>query len=119
MNNDLGKIIRYQRIMIPLTLKQLSVASGVSTAHLARVESGKRFPSARVLRKIAKPLGLSELELFAIAGYLPPQPPPSTEAQLGKLDPYVARVLSGEPLQVQHTVIAILNILKSIAKEEQ
>jgi len=32
------------------------------------------------------------------------------------LDPYVARVLSQEPIDVQRAVIGILTILKSIAK---
>jgi hypothetical protein len=34
----------------------------------------------------------------------------------GRLDHYVGRVLSQEPVEVQRTVIGIISILKSIAK---
>lgn len=105
--------------MIPLTLQELAHASGVSPSHLGRIERGERFPSAHILRKIAKPLGLEESELFTLANYLSPQAPiteGTTEDNVGGLDPYVARILSQEPVEVQRTVIGILSILKSIAK---
>lgn len=118
--NHLGGIIKQQRIALPLTLQELATISGVSPSYLGRIERGERFPSAHVLRKIAKPLGFDEDELFALAGYLSPQPPSVAEESPGytggRLDPYVARVLGQEPLEVQRTVIGILSILKSIAK---
>jgi transcriptional regulator with XRE-family HTH domain len=103
--------------MIPLTLKELAAASGVSASHLGRMERGERFPSARILRKIAKPLGATENELLTLAGYLSPQPATGAERpSLGQLDPYVAAVLSQEPLEVQRAVVTILTIMKSMAK---
>jgi hypothetical protein len=33
-----------------------------------------------------------------------------------RLDPYVARVLAQEPVEIQRTIIGILAILKSVAK---
>ena len=71
--NELGKIIKQQRLSIPLTLQELTAKSGVSSSHLGRIERGERFPSAHVLRKIARPLGFEENELFTLANYLPPQ----------------------------------------------
>jgi len=118
--NHLGRIIKQRRVTVPLTLQELAVSSGVSSSHLGRIERGERFPSARILRKIATPLGFEEDELFTFAGYLSPQPPGVAEANpeymSGRLDPYVARVLSQEPVDVQRAVIGILTILKSIAK---
>jgi len=116
--NDLAGILRQQRVMRNLTLKQLSEMSGVSSSHLGRIERGERFPSAHTLRKIAKPLGLGEGELFSIAGYLSPQPSATveSEAQLGRLDPYVAMVLSREPVELQRAVVGILSVLKSVAE---
>jgi len=106
--------------MIPLTLRGLAAISGTSSSHLGRIERGERFPSASVLRKIAKPLGFKERELFSLAGYLSPQPSSPDERSAdysgGRLDPYVSRILSQEPVEVQRTVIGILSILKSIAK---
>jgi len=106
--------------MVPLTLQELGSTAGVSPSHLGRIENGGRFPSARILRRIAKPLGFEEDELFALAGYLSPHPPSVAEARPeytgGQLDPYVARVLAQEPVDVQRAVIGILTILKTIAR---
>ena len=118
--NHLGEIIRRQRVVMPLTLQELAVMSGVSPSHLGRIERGERFPSARVLRRIAKPLGFEEDELFTLADYMSPQPPGVPEIDQehtdGQVDPYVAYVLAREPVEVQRTVIAILTILKDIAQ---
>jgi len=118
LNNDLGKILKQRRVMVPLTLHELAAASGVSASHLGRIERGERFPSAHILRKIAPPLNSSEDELFTLAGYLSPHPSTGAEskARIGQLDPYVATTLSQEPVEVQRAVVTILSILKSIAK---
>ena len=118
--NDLGLILRQQRVTVPLTLQELADRSGVSPSHLGRIERGERFPSAAILRKLAKPLGFEEDELFTLAGYLSPHPSTVAERQAeysGKrLDPYVGRMLAEEPVEVQRAVIGILSLLKSIAK---
>jgi len=115
--NELGKILKQRRVMVPLTLQEVARATGVSASHLGRIEGGDRFPSARVLRKIAKPLGFEESELFALAGYLSPRPSAEPERPSGRpLDPYVAVVLSQEPVEVQRAVLSVLSILKSMAR---
>ena len=119
-NKALGRIIKQQRLMTPLTLRQLAAMSSISSSHLGRVERGERFPSASILRKLAKPLGFEESELFSLAGYLSPRPTGIGEEnasyRVGQLDPFVSKMLSQEPIEVQRTVIGILSILKSIAK---
>lgn len=119
-NKDLGEIIRQGRVRIPLTLQELATMSAVSPSHLGRIERGERFPSAGILRKIAKPLGFGEDELFTLAGYLSPRLDTISETQQsysgGGLDPYVSKVLAMEPVEVQRAVIGILTMLKSIAK---
>ena len=118
--NELGKIIKQQRLSIPLTLQELTAKSGVSSSHLGRIERGERFPSAHVLRKIARPLGFEENELFTLANYLPVQAHRIAEEgpsySGGRVDPYVSRVLAQEPVDVQRAVIGILAILKSMAR---
>jgi len=102
-----------------LTLSQLSALSGVSSSHLGRIERGERFPSGSILRRIAEPLGFEENELFTLAGYLSPSSGIAESRPHysgGDLDPYVARMLAQEPVDVQRAVIGILTILKSIAK---
>ncbi len=119
-NNDLGKMLKQRRVMIPLTLRKLATISGISPSHLGRIERGERFPSASVLQKIAEPLAFEESELFSLAGYLSPRSvgieERGTEYIGGQLDPYVSRMLGEEPLEVQRAVIGLLVILKSIAK---
>ncbi len=90
--NDLGKILKQRRLMIPLILSELAVASGVSPSHLGRIERGERFPS---------PLPESESQ---------------GEYNVGRLNPYVAAVLSREPVEIQRAVVATLSILTSIAR---
>ena len=117
---NLGLLLKQQRLRIPLTLRELTDLSGVSSSHIGRIERGERFPSASILRRIAKPLGFEEDELFTLAGYLSPTSPGVAESHPAysgrQLDPYVAKVLSEEPAEVQRAVIGILSMLKSIAQ---
>lgn len=118
--NDLGRMIKQQRIAVPLTLRQLSTVSDISASHLGRIERGDRLPSAHTLRRIAKPLGFEENELFTLAGFLSSTPSDNGKGELdhtiSRLDPYVAKVLAEEPVTVQRHAISILSILKSLAK---
>ncbi len=119
--SKIGELIKQKRKSIPLTLNELSSTSGVSQSHIGRIERGERLPSARVLRKIAGPLGFKTEELFMIAGFLTA----STSDQENSIsniyhnlaiDPFVANVLSHEPVEVQRALISILSLLKSIAQ---
>jgi transcriptional regulator with XRE-family HTH domain len=120
-DKKIGEIIKRQRLSIPMTLLKLSSDSGVSQSHIGRIERGERLPSARVLRKIAKPLGFKEEELFMIAGFLSG---PSNDQENStnntyrhlKIDPLVANFLASEPAEVQRAVIGILSLLKIVAK---
>ena len=121
MNNDIGQIVKQQRTLIPYTLHELSKMAGVSSSHLGRIERGERLPSARVLRKIARPLGFSESELFMMAGFLS-EPSEDTAGMAdinyydGKLDPIVAQTLANESIEVQRGVTGIISILKILAR---
>ena len=116
-SNNLGSVIKQRRLMSELTLTKLSLMSGVSASELSRIEKGERFPSATILRKIAKPLDLGESELFIFAGYLSSQPSNTIERfNSRRLDPYVATVLSQKPPEIQRIVPAILSIVKRMTK---
>ena len=120
IKREFGEIIRRERVKIPLTLQQLSAMSGVSPSHLGRTERGERFPSANVLKRIAKPLGFDEDELFILAGYLSPQQDAlsdnMTGYNAGRLDPYVAKILSKETVEVQLAIVGLVSMLKTISK---
>ena len=101
------------------TLRGVAGAAGVSCSHLGRIERGERFPSARTLKKIAKPLGFGEDELLIRAGYLSPKASTAdSEAGAGAAgaDPYVAWALAQEPREVQGAVLGILSILKFVGR---
>ena len=68
--NSLAKAIRERRESKGWSILHLSYVSGVSTAHLARIEREERFPSGRTLRKLAEPLGFTETELLKLAGFM-------------------------------------------------
>jgi len=111
-NNDLGKILKQRRLMESLTLVGLAEKTGVSAAHIGRVENGERFPSGHVLRKLAQPLGFSETELLVLAGFMeaPVEKPISNH-----LDPQVAAMLAQEPPNVQRAVLLLLLIINGLA----
>jgi transcriptional regulator with XRE-family HTH domain len=104
---NLGSIIKRQRKRLGLTLADLSSVSGVSTSHLGRIENAQRYPSARILRQIAKPLNLNEKELFNMAGYLPVD-------QLATLENH--KLLAELDILINRTT-ADLNRIKSIIRE--
>lgn len=118
--DDLGRIIKQQRIAVPLTLRELASASGVSASHLGRIERGERFPSGRTLQRIAQPLGFNEDDLFTSAGFLSSSLADDAKEESGhtisRLDPYVAKVLAEEPFELQRSAIGVLHILKCLAR---
>ncbi len=116
--SKIGGIIKQRRLSVPLTLQELAAKTGVSASHLGRIERGQRFPSGRVLHKLAGHLGYKENELFTLAGYLTPAQGISDNAATysgGYIDPMVLRYLSLEPVEVQRQVISILGIMKGLA----
>ena len=118
-SQNLHRILKQRRIMLSFTLKELAILSGVSPSYLGRIEKGNRFPSAAILKKMAKPLDFTESELLSLAGYLS-FPYDNTDDKntgyfAGQVDPQISMLLSSEPIEVQHAIIGILNILKSIA----
>jgi transcriptional regulator with XRE-family HTH domain len=99
--DDFGRLVKQRRLMIPMTLMELGRVASVSPSHLGRIERGERYPSARILKRLAKPLCIEESELMALAGYLSPRSNDGVEnTGCRQLDPYVAAVLSQETVEV-------------------
>lgn len=61
--STLGDMIRKQRELASLTMRQLSTMSGISNPYLSQIEHGLREPSQAVLREIAKSLGMDPDDL--------------------------------------------------------
>lgn len=57
-------ILEEIRIAEGLSVKELSIASGVSQTHIRDIESGRRKPSLETAVKLAHALNKSILEIF-------------------------------------------------------
>jgi transcriptional regulator with XRE-family HTH domain len=71
---ELGRYIRQQRESSRLSLRGLSLLTGVSGTYLSQVERGLRKPSADILQGIAKGLRISAETLYVHAGILEDRP---------------------------------------------
>lgn len=63
----MGALIRHQRELANLSLRQLSRATKVSNAYLSQIERGKHDPTVRVLLQIGGALDLSLEEMLQFA----------------------------------------------------
>lgn len=70
----LGRIIRAQRELAELPMRQLAAAVGISNPYLSQIERGLRAPSQSVLNAIAESLETSVDRLYDDAGFVEPAP---------------------------------------------
>ena len=66
----LGEFIRAQRKLANLSLREMADLTHVSNAYLSQIERGLHEPSVRVLRAVAKALGVPTDALLEKAGLL-------------------------------------------------
>ena len=57
--NLVGELIRRQRELAELSMRQVAAMAGISNPYLSQIEHGLRAPSADVLEGIAATLGVS------------------------------------------------------------
>jgi transcriptional regulator with XRE-family HTH domain len=69
---SLGAIIRKQRELAELPMRQLAAAVGISNPYLSQIERGLRAPSGAVLNAIAESLRTTADSLYAEAGFVEP-----------------------------------------------
>jgi transcriptional regulator with XRE-family HTH domain len=67
---EIGELIRMQRRLAQLSLRQLSELADVSDAYLSQVERGLYQPSAQVLKNLAGALHVSAETFYRRAGLL-------------------------------------------------
>jgi len=68
----LGEIIRQQRELAEMSIRQFADLAGISNPYLSQIERGLRAPSEQVLEAIAKTLRVSAETLYEQAGVSPP-----------------------------------------------
>ena len=68
---SLGKTLKEARELIPLTLRQVEEATGISNAYLSQLENDKiKKPSANVLYKLASIYNIELNNLLAASGII-------------------------------------------------
>ena len=70
LRQALGAILRDQRVESSSTLREVSVQSGVSIAHISDVERGIKDPSSEMIEDLCDSLDISLQELLASAASL-------------------------------------------------
>jgi transcriptional regulator with XRE-family HTH domain len=66
----LGALIRRQRELAELPMRELAKMVGISNPYLSQIERGLRAPSESVLESIAETLDISADELYRMAGFV-------------------------------------------------
>jgi transcriptional regulator with XRE-family HTH domain len=66
----LGALIRRQRELAELPMRELAKLVGISNPYLSQIERGLRAPSDSVLESIAESLDISADELYKMAGFV-------------------------------------------------
>jgi transcriptional regulator with XRE-family HTH domain len=70
--STLGEIIRQQRELAEMSMRQFAQIAGISNPYLSQIERGLRAPSEHVLDGIARALKVSADALYEQAGMSPP-----------------------------------------------
>jgi transcriptional regulator with XRE-family HTH domain len=81
----LGEIIRRQRELSAMPVRQFAAMVGISAPYLSQIERGLRAPSDAVLETIAQSLQTTADALYAEAGY----EPPADDSEADRADPPV------------------------------
>ena len=78
----LGEIIRQQRELAELSMRQFAELAGISNPYLSQIERGLRVPSEHVVDGIARVLKVSADALYEQAGMAAPGEEPAENAVL-------------------------------------
>jgi transcriptional regulator with XRE-family HTH domain len=88
----MGEIIRRQRELAALPMRQLATMVGISNPYLSQIERGLRAPSEQVLDAIATNLRTTAEELYAASGFGAVNSEDTERAQSG-----VPAAIKGDP----------------------
>ncbi len=83
----LGEIIRRQRELSELSMRQFAAMVGISNPYLSQIERGLRRPSERVMENIARSLRISADALYEQAGAISEEDEESAVVQAIRTDP--------------------------------
>jgi transcriptional regulator with XRE-family HTH domain len=102
----LGRVIREQRKLAELSLRELAARTNVSNPYLSQLERGLHEPSVRVLKAIATALNMSAEALMVQAGLL--DDPAQVEGSMSVID-----AVRGDPELTDEQKTALLAVYRS------
>jgi transcriptional regulator with XRE-family HTH domain len=103
----LGEIIRQQRELAEMSMRQFAQLAGISNPYLSQIERGLRAPSQQVLDGIASALKMSADALYEQAG----MPVPGEEGDAPANG--VLEAIDGDPLLTPRQRTALKEIYES------
>jgi transcriptional regulator with XRE-family HTH domain len=106
-NNRFGVLVRERRRELGMTQANLAFAIGISSSHLARIETGKRKPSPKMLDRL---MGELELPVSSITDVVLPE---STYIAI-KNQQEVDKELLGLRSEVKRALLKIAPIIEEI-----
>jgi transcriptional regulator with XRE-family HTH domain len=104
----LGEIIRQQRELAEMSMRQFAELAGISNPYLSQIERGLRAPSQKVLDGIASALQISADALYEQAGMTPPGAEPEDNA--------VLEAIAADPRLTARQRTALSEIYKSFVE---
>ncbi len=66
LQETVGAVIRRERSMRHLTMKELAERSAISVVYLGEIERGKKYPSSIVLERLAEALDMEVYDLLQL-----------------------------------------------------
>lgn len=79
---QLAAFIKRHRLAAGLSMNQLAAAAGIQRSQVLRIERGDIHPSPETLARLAAGLKIEVEDLYALAGYTPPDALPGVEPYL-------------------------------------
>ena len=67
IKKHLGSNIRYYRALNGISQSKLAEMVDMATNYLGLIENGKKFPSSKMIERIANALGLDSTDLFVLS----------------------------------------------------
>ncbi|HYY22826.1 MAG TPA: helix-turn-helix transcriptional regulator [Thermoleophilaceae bacterium] len=102
----LGEIIRRQRELNELSMRQLAAMVGISNPYLSQIERGLREPSDRVVDAIARTLRMSADSLYEQAGLLDEDEPESDVVAAIRADPALTERQRRSLIEIYEALVA-------------
>jgi transcriptional regulator with XRE-family HTH domain len=108
--SSLGDIIRRQRELSALSMRQFAQMAGISNPYLSQIERGLREPSQKVVEAIARSLETSVETLYEQAGLAPDG--------AGEADSQVVEAIRADPALTGRQRQALIQVYEAFAAQK-